>query len=117
MLARHSYLTPNAEALLVLYSAKKDAEVAPGVGPETDVWALGPQVGQWVRVDGEMLAKLEIERRRIRSRNNAVWKKAKEEMSRYVEKLGKRAAESQAKPPPSGGETGSGRETETPAKE
>jgi ATP-dependent protease HslVU (ClpYQ) peptidase subunit len=44
MLTRLSYLTPNADALIILRSAKMDAEVAPGVGTETDIFAFGPNV-------------------------------------------------------------------------
>lgn len=45
MLAGHTPDTPVNTALLNLYTAKKRAEVAPGVGGETDAFIVGPTLG------------------------------------------------------------------------
>jgi hypothetical protein len=45
MLARHSAMQPLAETLQLTYFAKKRSEVAPGVGPLTDMSLVGPLLG------------------------------------------------------------------------
>src|SRR6266446_8708177 len=45
MLARHAWNRDTAETLLLTYSAKKDSEIAPGVGEETDLFMIGPAFG------------------------------------------------------------------------
>ena len=41
----HKFDSLAHEALLATYVAKKRAEVAPGVGPTTDMYVIGPQLG------------------------------------------------------------------------
>lgn len=45
MFRRYSQHTPVGEALVLVYSAKKHAETAPGVGTATDVLFVGPWLG------------------------------------------------------------------------
>jgi 20S proteasome alpha/beta subunit len=45
LLARHTWNASVHEALLLTYIAKRRSEVAPGVGPETDMVMVGPQPG------------------------------------------------------------------------
>ncbi|MFI5394491.1 MAG: hypothetical protein ACHQ9S_03065 [Candidatus Binatia bacterium] len=56
MLAGHTRFKLFPEALLATYSAKKKAEVAPGVGEVTDMFLIGPQKGTYSPV-GEPLMK------------------------------------------------------------
>jgi hypothetical protein len=53
MLAGHHRASPVPETLFLTYLAKKRAEVAPGVGGETDMLMVGPQLGslQNIRTD------------------------------------------------------------------
>jgi hypothetical protein len=46
MLNGYSPLFPVAESILSVYMAKRRSEVAPGVGVETDMFALGPELGR-----------------------------------------------------------------------
>lgn len=109
MLNRLSYRTPNADALIILRSAKMDAEVAPGVGTETDLYALGPNVGQGFAIDGELRAKLEEECAALRAQDKVMREKANAEMARFLERQRETTTESQDKPPP----TGDGKPTES----
>ena len=42
MFAGHARHNPLAETMLLLYAAKKRAEVSPGVGEDTDLFQIGP---------------------------------------------------------------------------
>ncbi len=84
MLARYTVKVPNGVALLLLYSAKKAAEVAPGIGKETDLFAMGPNVGQWLEIPKEMKDKLEAEYRKIRGQEEKVRKKGRSEVTRFL---------------------------------
>ena len=92
--------TPDTEGILTLYMGKKDAEIASGVGGETDLWAMGPSVGQGQRIEGELLTKLEVEYGKIKAKDGKVREKAKVEITRYVEELAQAAAKNQAEPSP-----------------
>lgn len=45
MFAKHTRSKPIPETILLVYSAKKRAEIAPGVGKETDMFTVGPELG------------------------------------------------------------------------
>jgi len=98
MLARHSYRKPFPETLLLTFSAKKDAEVAPGVGQGTDLFSIGPYVGQWLQFSDEVLAKLGTEYKTLKRKQQSIRDKATAEVTRYVEEVAKRPIEGQSKP-------------------
>jgi hypothetical protein len=104
MVAGHAWSIPAPESLFVTYSAKKNAEIAPGVGRETDMFAMGPYVGQMTRISDDITSKLDVEYQKIVAKDRKVRDKAKKEMARYVQELGAKAAQSQAKPPEAEGE-------------
>jgi ATP-dependent protease HslVU (ClpYQ) peptidase subunit len=114
MLARHNYDTPNSEALLTLFTGKKDSEIAPGVGAETDMWALGPNVGQRFYIEGPLLKKIEDEYKRLKSKEAKAREKARAEVARYVEEITTTAAKVQAEPIAHGGKAGNGADNENP---
>jgi hypothetical protein len=59
MFAKHTRTRGFAETLLLTYIAKKRAEVAPGVGAATDMFTVGPYLGQNIYPVGDhVLAKL-----------------------------------------------------------
>lgn len=61
MLAKYSSHTGNGEALLLAYSAKRSAEVAPGVGTDTDILVIGPDTGQHFELPADLKSKVEVE--------------------------------------------------------
>lgn len=107
MFAGHSQYKLVPETLLLVYSAKKRAEVAPGVGKGTDMFAIGPGLGSYTSIPWETLKSLEkIYRKEQKCHQNAA-EKARGEADKYVEEIAKRAVEKaqETKPPDNGGET------------
>jgi 20S proteasome alpha/beta subunit len=51
MLSAHAPSTPETKALLTIHQAKKKAEVSPGVGEQTDLFAIGPKPGSYTQID------------------------------------------------------------------
>jgi hypothetical protein len=99
MLARHTWNRPLAETLMLIYSAKRDAEIAPGVGKDTDFWAIGPYVGQWVEISKEIKEKLEEEYKKIKAAQSSARAIANAEVTTYVDSISKTPAEEQSKSP------------------
>lgn len=66
MLAEHARHRSLAETLLLIYSAKKRAEVAPGVGFGTDMFSAGPGLGTLSTVHETVEEKVHAEYVRIR---------------------------------------------------
>lgn len=50
MAAGHTRAATTSRALYLTFAAKKRAEIAPGVGSETDMFLIGPQLGSYVTV-------------------------------------------------------------------
>jgi hypothetical protein len=76
----------------LVYSAEKRAEVAPGVGEDTDMIVIGPQLGQMNRINETILANLDSiyneEQDRVKEAN---WQSIAR-VNRYVEEFSKTAA-------------------------
>jgi hypothetical protein len=89
MFQSHSPRSSIAETLLLAYIAKKRAEIAPGVGTETDIFFVGPTVGSYsVTIHPDLLKKLEG--RNIIQKEQRAQTKARSEMSSYVQKAPRR---------------------------
>ena len=104
MFARHNRFSPATETLLLVYSAKKRAEVAPGVGEATDMIVLGPLLGQMNVVDESTLENLDViyneEQEEVKEANQQSIAK----VNQYVEEFSKTAvAERQATERENGG--------------
>ena len=87
MFAGHTRTRPFPRTLLLAYSAKKRAEVAPGVGPETDMFLVGPQLGSYIQIGDhikEALEEIDLENRKKLQRAAI---KAEEKVQTYVEEL------------------------------
>jgi len=84
MLAGHKWDAPAHESLLLTYIAKKRAEIAPGVGPTTDMILIGPQVGHADIVNPTVFKKIDQEYRRLKAREDRAYKAVQKEMERYV---------------------------------
>jgi len=95
MLAKYSGAVPNGEALLLAYSAKRDAEVAPGVGTETDIVAIGAAIGMSLELPEPLKSKIETEYQKIRAKDELVRRKGRAEVARYLDELAKNIPQSQ----------------------
>ena len=95
MFARHSRLSPSVETLLLTFFAKKRAEVAPGVGTDTDMYMIGPRLGNAVIISKEVLKSLEDIYKKNVVKEKSIQKETQKEMAQYVEGLSKAEAEKQ----------------------
>lgn len=89
MAAGHTKRRLLAETFLLVYSAKRRAEIAPGVGNGTDMFIIGPGLGQHLpELPDSLMDNLEriynAEQERIRDAAS----RAAKEVTEYVEKLG-----------------------------
>jgi hypothetical protein len=91
MFAGHVGLRPFPETLLLVYLAKKRAEVAPGVGEATDMFSIGPALGSLFFVNEEVKERLEKEYREMRRREASMERKAQKGVRQYVEEIVRRA--------------------------
>jgi hypothetical protein len=102
MFADHHWNKSLAETLLLIYSAKKHAEVAPGVGEDTDMFAVGPQLGQNVRPMGpQVLEKLEKTYTANRTKKDKIDKQCQLEIGQFIDEIIKKAAANQNQANPS----------------
>jgi len=99
MLAGHGWNAELPPTLMLTYSAKKNSESAPGVGRQTDMLVIGPNLGQSIFLAQPAMGKLDAEYRKAKVREQGAQKRANDEIKRYVEELGKEAAVPQDQPP------------------
>jgi 20S proteasome alpha/beta subunit len=92
MFAQHSELSSPEETTLLVYAAKKRAEVAPGVGEATDMVVLGPQVGQTTFLDETILRELESIYNEEQEKMEQARRQSKLRINQYVQEFGKTAA-------------------------
>jgi len=98
MLAKYSGGVPNAEALLLAYSAKRNAEIAPGVGAETDIFVIGPGVGVSSELSSALKAKVEVEYKKILASDARSRTRGRAEVTRFLSELSKQVPQSQQPP-------------------
>ena len=91
MFAGHTRWKSFPETLLLVYSAKKRAEVAPGVGEATDMITIGPALGQYSKIDVGHISALEIIYKTSQKEEQAAAIRAKESAKTYVEEISKAA--------------------------
>lgn len=107
MLARHSRNATFDETLFLLYSAKKQSEVAPGVGEATDLFAIGPQKGSFDWLGGTAwpvpgvidIGDLDEIYESAKRKREKTFGEAKKEIKGYVDMLRARAEKAAAKQP------------------
>jgi hypothetical protein len=87
MFAGHTRQRGLPETLLLTYSAKKRAEVAPGVGEGTDMFLLGEQLGSYTAIGPHVLDKLDEIYRANLKRVDVSTRRAEKEAIRYVEEI------------------------------
>ena len=99
MLARHAWNASTSDTLLVAYSAKRNAEIAPGVGSETDMVMIGPPLGSYRWLAPPLIEKLEEEYQKMKNSIAITQRDANAEVQRYVESLSKTPPTAQADAP------------------
>lgn len=58
MAAGHTHAATTSRALYLTFAAKKRAEIAPGVGIETDMFIIGPQLGSYTSISESIIQDL-----------------------------------------------------------
>ncbi len=113
MFAKHTRWKSFPETLLLVYSAKKHAEVAPGVGEATDMFTVGPTLGSNVEIGDHVLKNLQRIYKVEQKREQRAATKAKETVKQYVEEI----LRSEASKGQEAGTADSGGDTPTDKKE
>lgn len=91
-----------SEALLLTYSSKKRAEVAPGVGKQTDMFMVGPLLGQSIFMGTHVIDRLERIYSDTQQMTMELHQKARTAIGEYVAQVTKpKAAEPQVAASPS----------------
>ncbi len=99
MFARHSPLKSIPETLLSVYIAKKRAEVAPGVGADTDMFAVGPRPGSYVVITPNILNGLEKIYQKELAEQGRIQSSANSEIRQFVTELAQQMQGTQATKP------------------
>jgi len=109
MLSRHSSSATLDETLFLLHSAKKESEVAPGVGAATDMFTIGPNKGTFAWLGGTAWPaehKAIIDMKRLdkiydtaKTKRNKVAEEAKKEIKGYVDEIRKAGAKASIEQP------------------
>jgi hypothetical protein len=87
MVSGHWALKPLHETLLLAMAAKKRAEVAPGVGRDTDMVVIGPGLGTAYKVEDKHLQELEDMYRTIEATNERAVRKEQKRAEQFVKKV------------------------------
>jgi len=104
MFAGHVRARPMPETLLLVYSAKKRAEVAPGVGAHTDMFMIGPSLGSYFAVGDHVLERLEEIYQATQKRAKEADLEARDKATQYVQEIADAATvKEQAAIPEDGG--------------
>jgi hypothetical protein len=76
-----------SESLLLVYSAKKRAEVAPGVGAATDMFTIGEQLGSFTMLRQDVIDTLKVIYKKERNRELSAARSARKSVQRYIEEI------------------------------
>ncbi len=103
MFAGHTRSKPIPETVLLVYSAKKRAEVAPGVGKDTDMFVIGPNLGTYASMPEEILKSFDDIYKKEQKSHAEAASKAKSEVDEYVKSLEPKQTEAQTTEEPVSG--------------
>jgi hypothetical protein len=92
MFAKHTIHRPFAETLLLVYSAKKRAEAAPGVGTGTDMFTIGPLLGSFSPISQDVLNGIEKIYQVTQRANRKAIQKAEESAKQYLDEISRAAS-------------------------
>lgn len=104
MFAGHSSSADFPTTLLLAYTAKRRAEVAPGVGTSTDMHIIGPGLGSYSALQPDALGSLDGLYRGIRGGERRATERANQKIATYIAELVKATA---GQPAPSPTDEGS----------
>jgi len=96
MLTGYNYESPIADSLLLTYTAKRRAEVAPGVGRGTDMFVIGPNLGSYIRITEVVLDKLHETYTEMVKKEEKTLGEGRREIQQYVEAIRQAAEEAAA---------------------
>ena len=100
MYAGHTRTATTAQALLNIFWAKKRAEVAPGVGSETDMFMVGPALGSLTGIREEVIQQMERIYRQRLSRLEAFNRRTENTVANYFQTLTQTQVQVPTPPPP-----------------
>lgn len=98
MFAGHTRKNTLAGTLYLIYTAKRRAEVAPGVGAATDMFTVGKPLGSYLSVAQPVLEELDRRYRRSEAQMNRAMKKAETLFESYLVGLVKAQPDDQQQP-------------------
>jgi len=78
------------ESLLLTFAAKRRAEVAPGVGSQTDMFTVGPQLGSYIGIDPTILTDLGKMYKELVRREKKAFLTAQQKARTYVDEIAAR---------------------------
>ncbi|SFS16516.1 hypothetical protein SAMN05421771_2926 [Granulicella pectinivorans] len=97
MFGEHVKHKEMAETLMLVYTAKKRAEVAPGVGEKTDMIVIGPELGHFTHVGEPAMAELRTTYNRVRKQAQKVRENGNAKIAKFIERaIGEPALEDPA---------------------
>jgi hypothetical protein len=103
MFAGYSRRASAAKSLYLVYAAKKRAEMAPGVGSETDMFLMGPQPGTYDTVKRSVIDEVASIYNNNLKKSKKVYERTEKEVSEYIETLAPaqtQPEQQEALPPP-----------------
>jgi hypothetical protein len=92
------------KTLLLAHAAKKRAEVSPGVGKATDMFAIGPGLGNYYIIGDHVVQELDDNFGQAQKRIQKATQKSVERMTKFDQELSRKIAESK-QPTPSAQES------------
>lgn len=87
MFERHSYQSSLSDTLLRTYSAKRRAEVAPGVGRSVDMFTIGPPLGSFTAIRQDVIDRLDVAFETLKAGEERSQDAAKTEIQHFVDEL------------------------------
>jgi hypothetical protein len=99
MLAQHGCHRTLSETLLQIHVAKKRAEIAPGVGTDTDLFSIGPVLGTFSVLHESVTQRLDTEYEQLVDEERAARDAAKLRVDQYVDDLRQAPAATQQPDP------------------
>lgn len=82
-----------SKALLTVHQAKKKAEVAPGVGKETDMFIIGPRLGIHFIFPGDLIDSLDKFYKEYKNKIDTIDKKNQDKIDEFIKRYAKERAE------------------------
>lgn len=92
MLAQYAPDVAPSAAMMLVHLAKSRAEVAPGVGPDTDMFVVGPELGTYGAVPENVMAYLREQVTKMQAEEKRLLGEAQTGMEEFLANLGKQPA-------------------------